>query len=92
MSRPLGVLGHDQASGGTGCEPQSVSGGWKDQLEDEKLAKGLQEIQLSKDHDTIGFETSSTEAIDDLPDVESDVETTSMFSSILIFIYPKNTI
>jgi hypothetical protein len=41
------------------------------------LARGLQEIQLSKDHDTIDFETSSTEAIDDLPAVESDVKTTS---------------
>lgn len=79
-SRPLGVLRHDQASGGTGCEPQSESGGRKDRLEDEKLARGLQEIQLSKDHDTIDFETSSTEAIDDLPAVESDVKTTSMFS------------
>jgi hypothetical protein len=79
-SKFLGVPGHDQALGGTtGCEPKSESGVGKDQSESEKLARGLREIQLSKDHDTtISFETSSTEAICDSPGVESDVKTASM--------------
>jgi hypothetical protein len=78
-SKFLGVPGHDQALGGTtGCEPKSESGVGKDQSESEKLARGLREIQLSKDHDTtISFETSSTEAICDSPGVESDVKTAS---------------
>lgn len=74
-----GVPGHDQALGGTTeCEPKSESRVEKDQSESEKLARGLREIQLSKDHDTtISFETSSTEAICDSPGVESDVKTAS---------------
>ncbi|OXV08591.1 hypothetical protein Egran_03646 [Elaphomyces granulatus] len=91
-SKFLGVPGHDQALGGTtGCEPKSESGVGKDQSESEKLARGLREIQLSKDHDTtISFETSSTEAICDSSGVESDVKTASASEEHTTFPRPRD--